>query len=107
MTTFDTFRDLSLSLIGTVEVAHFDRRAFKVHRIFASLASSGETANLYLTPSEQEHWCDLLPDTFSPVPNKWGARGWTQVRLTTIDPMELLPVLSAAWLNGGGIEPSQ
>jgi hypothetical protein len=106
MTTCDAFRGLALSLHGAVEVAHFDRRAFKVRRIFASLESGGETANLYLSPPEQEHWCDLLPDTFSPVPNKWGARGWTQVGLAKIEPMELLPALRAAWLNGGGTEPS-
>ncbi|WP_083240561.1 MmcQ/YjbR family DNA-binding protein [Methyloceanibacter methanicus] len=107
MTTSDTFHDLSLSLHGAVEVVHFDRRAYTVRRIFASLASDGETANLYLTPPEQEHWCGLFPDTFAPVPNKWGARGWTQVRLATIEPMELLPVLRAAWSNGGGSEPPE
>ncbi|MCR4265938.1 MmcQ/YjbR family DNA-binding protein [Nitratireductor sp. ZSWI3] len=107
MTTSDTFRDLSLSLQGSVEVAHFDRRAFKVRRIFASLAADGETANLYLTPPEQEYWRGLFPDTFAPVSNKWGARGWTQVRLATIGSMELLPALRAAWSNGGGSEPPE
>lgn len=107
MTTGEAFRDLVLSLHDTVEVAHFDRRAFKVRRSFASLAPDGDTANLYLTPPEQEHWCDLFPETFAPVPNKWGARGWTQVRLAQIGPIDLLPALRGSWSNGGGSEQAR
>lgn len=104
MTTGEAFGELALSLRGTKEVAHFDRRAFKVRRIFASLAPYGDTANLYLTPPEQERWCDLFPEAFAPVPNKWGARGWTQVRLAQIKSVDLLPALRIAWSNCGGAE---
>jgi hypothetical protein len=98
------FRRLALALDGTKEVPHFERRAFKVRRIFATLAPGEETANLLLTPLKQEHWCALLPEAFAPVANKWGARGWTGVALEQIGPNDLVPALGCAWGNGGGAE---
>ncbi|NJM81451.1 MAG: MmcQ/YjbR family DNA-binding protein [Tabrizicola sp.] len=98
------FRALALALDGTLEVPHFERRAFKVRRIFASLAPSEETANLFLTPLEQEHWCGRLPDVFTPLPNNWGARGWTTITLAQIDADGLGPALRGAWVNGGGVD---
>jgi hypothetical protein len=96
------FRTLALALDGSLEVLHFERRAFKVRRIFASLAPNEETANLSLTSLEQEHWCGCLPEAFAPVPNKWGARGWTKVTLAQIDADSLSSALRHAWANGGG-----
>jgi hypothetical protein len=98
------FRRLALALDGTKEVPHFERRAFKVRRIFATLAPGEETANLLLTPLKQEHWCALLPEAFSPVPNKWGARGWTSATLAQIDGESLSPALRGAWANDGGTD---
>jgi hypothetical protein len=96
------FRKLVLALGDTLEVPHFERRAFKIRRIFASLAPNEETANLFLTPLEQEHWCGLLPVVFSPVPNKWGAKGWTSATLAQIDGESLGPALRGVWANGRG-----
>jgi YjbR len=96
------FRTLALALEGTVEVSHFERRAFKVRRIFASIAPDEKTPNLFLTPLEQEHWCLRLPEAFAPIPNKWGARGWTRVALAQIDQDSLFAALRDAWANGGG-----
>ena len=38
-------RDIALSLEGTSEAPHFDRSAFKVKRIYVTLAPGGLTAN--------------------------------------------------------------
>jgi hypothetical protein len=73
MATAQDFRRVALSLAGTVEAPHFDRTAFKVRRIYATLTADGKTANLMLTPDEQALKCELAPDAFSPVPNP-GAR---------------------------------
>jgi hypothetical protein len=54
--------------------------AFKVRRI-ATLAADGKTANLALTPDEQELKCVVAPEIFAPVPNAWGKQGWTTVTL--------------------------
>ena len=49
MASADDLRQIALSLAGTCEAAHFDRRAFKVARIYATLAADGRTANLKLS----------------------------------------------------------
>jgi hypothetical protein len=41
--TAEEFRDLALALEVTVEIGHFDRRAFRARRIFASLAPDGRS----------------------------------------------------------------
>lgn len=97
MATAEEFRRLALALEGTTAVPHFDRTAFRVARIFATLAPDGATANLRLAPDEQEVKCLLRPDAFAPVPNRWGAQGWTAVHLDTIDMPALGDALGCAW----------
>jgi hypothetical protein len=43
--TAKDFRRVALSLEGTTEAPHFDRTAFKVKRIYATLAGDEKTAN--------------------------------------------------------------
>jgi hypothetical protein len=71
MFTERDFRRIAMSLDGTTRAPHFERTAFKVARIYASLAPDGLTANLRLSPDEQEFKCLLAPDAFRPVPNTW------------------------------------
>ncbi|GLH76811.1 hypothetical protein SSBR45G_17190 [Bradyrhizobium sp. SSBR45G] len=91
------FRTLALSLAGTIAAPHFDRTAFKLHRTFATLAADGASANVLLTPDEQEHYAGLAPEVFRRVPNKWGDQGWTMVTLAGADPRLLRSVLESAW----------
>ena len=100
--TGDALRALALALPGTTEAPHFDRAAFRVKRIYATLAADGGSANLMLTPEEQAHYCDLRPDLFAPLPNAWGARGATSVALALADPGALAGALDAAWRKAGG-----
>jgi len=44
MATARDLRRIALSLDGTVEAPHFDRTAFKVKTIYATLAADGLTA---------------------------------------------------------------
>jgi hypothetical protein len=95
-----TARDLcriALSLDGTIEAPHFDRTAFKVKRIYATLAADGLTANLMLTPDEQALKREVAPEAFSPVPNAWGARGATTAKLKALTVEELRDALALAW----------
>ena len=103
--TGDEFCNLALSLDGTIEVTHFDRRAFKIRRIFASIAPDELSANILITPEEQEHYARLRPNLFAPVPNKWGERGWTQLTLGVADRESVLPALRSAWITAGGVKP--
>jgi hypothetical protein len=84
-------------LEGTVEAPHFDRSAFKVKRIYATLAADGQSANLMFTPDEQEFKCMLAREAFAPVPNAWGRQGATTVKLAAVRQDELRDALEIAW----------
>ena len=95
--TAGEFRRIALSLQGVSEAPHFERAAFRLRRIFASLSPDGLSANLKLRPEEQAFFVDMAPDAFSPVPNRWGARGWTRVLLASVGSEDLQAALTAAW----------
>jgi hypothetical protein len=97
MATGKDLRRLALSLEGTAEVPHFDRAAFKVRRIYVTLAADGRTANFKFTPDEQEFKCLLLPDAFAPVANAWGRQGWTTATLARLGAADLAAALETAW----------
>jgi hypothetical protein len=97
MATAKDFRRIALSLEGTTEAPHFERTAFKVRRIYATLAPDGKTANLMLTPDEQALKCEVAPEAFSPIPNAWGARGATTAKLAKLTVAALRNALAAAW----------
>jgi hypothetical protein len=88
---------IARTLDGTTEAPHFDRTAFKVNRIYATLAADGLTANLKLAPDEQELKCLTNRQAFAPVPNAWGQKGWTTVTLAVVSTAELRAALEMAW----------
>ena len=99
MATGRDLRRLALHLEGTTEAPHFDRAAFKVARIYATLAADGRSANLKFTPDEQEFKCMLAPEAFAPVPNAWGRQGWTTANLSRLSLAELEDALKTAWAH--------
>lgn len=99
-------RRFALSLEGTSEAPHFDRAAFKVKRIYATLAADGKSANLKLDPDEQEFKCMLAPEVFAPVPNAWGKQGWTTLTLAEASATELRAALEMAWKHAVPTKPS-
>ena len=97
MASSHDFRRIALSLKGTREAPHFDRTAFKVARIYATLAADGLTANVKFTPEEQSFKSMMAPQAFAPVPNAWGRQGWTTILLAAMDVSELRDTLETAW----------
>lgn len=97
MATVADLRGLALSLEGTTEAPHFDRAAFKVARIYVTLAADGRTANFKFAPDEQKLKCVTAPEAFSPVPNAWGKQGWTTATLAALSEAELRNALELAW----------
>ena len=97
MSTGADLRRVALSLEGTSEAPHFDRAAFRVKRIYATLAADGRSANLKFTPDEQELKCLVASEAFAPVPNAWGRQGWTTMTLSKVDKAELKQALEMAW----------
>ena len=83
MATGTDLRRMALALKGTTEGPHFDRAAFKVARIYVTLAADGRTANFKFTPDEQQFKCMMAPDAFAPIPNAWGRQGWTTATLSS------------------------
>ena len=97
MATAKDLRSLAMALEGTSEAPHFDRAAFKVARIYVTLAADGKTANFKFTPDEQEFKCMMVPDAFAPVPNAWGKQGWTTATLSALGKADLQSALETAW----------
>ena len=102
MATAKDFRRIALSLEGTTEAPHFDRAAFKVIRIYATLAADGRTANFKFTPDEQEFKCMVLPGAFARIPNAWGSQGWTTGTLSKLTTADLRAALEMAWHHAQG-----
>lgn len=97
MATAKDFREVALSLEGTVAAPHFDRTAFKARVIFASLAPDGQTANIRFSLDEQEFRCAAQPEAYRRIANKWGAQGWTTATLSALSKEELRVALTSAW----------
>jgi hypothetical protein len=99
------FTQVVTALPGVTSAPHFDRTAFKVKRIFATLAADGSSVNLKLTPDEQEFKCMLAPSIFSALDNAWGKQGWTQMRLDIADEAEVAAALAMAHAHATGRSP--
>ncbi len=97
--TCDQFSELALSFPHTMSAPHFDRTAFKVvgKRIFATMHTQSETANLKLSPIDQSVYCLINKTAIYPVNNKWGLSGWTTFNLSTIDSQLMLDALHTAY----------
>ncbi|MEO6333348.1 MAG: MmcQ/YjbR family DNA-binding protein [Pyrinomonadaceae bacterium] len=83
----DEFRKMALEFPGTETAPHFDRVAFKVikRRAFATYLETDNTANIFLTPEEQNAFCRMDKKNIFPVPNKWGEKGATTFVLDRVD----------------------
>ena len=97
MATNEDLRRIALSLDGTIEAPHFDRTAFRVRRIYVTLADDGMTANFMFTPEQQQFKCMMAPEAFVPVANAWGRRGATTATLAKLTVAELEDALQIAW----------
>jgi hypothetical protein len=99
MADADDLIRLALTFPGAAQYPHFDRIAFKARVTFATLAPDRLSANLKLAPDEQALKCEVAPDAFSPLPNAWGARGWTVARLCALSEKELQAALALAYAH--------
>jgi hypothetical protein len=95
------FRRLALSLPDTAEGSHFNVADFRVGgKIFATLAYEKDGCGvLLLTPEQQAGVIGDAPAIFLPVPNKWGEKGATLVRLAKVKPDVLEGALRMACMN--------
>lgn len=94
------FRQLALALPDAVEAPHFEAASFRVKgKIFATLGEKEGRAVLKLTPEQQEMMTGAEPDIFERIPNAWGHKGWTWMRLKNADRKTAESALRTAWGN--------
>ena len=103
MVDSESFARIALALPGATSAPHFDRTAFKVKRTFATLAADGRSANLKLTPDEQEFKCQLAPEVFEAIDNGWGRQGWTTMWLAKATEHHVAVALEMAHVHAVGV----
>jgi hypothetical protein len=99
MATGEDLRRIAMTLEGTTEAPHFDRAAFKVQRIYGTLAADGRTANLKFRRDDQDFKCMVMPEAFAPLANAWGRQGWTVADLSKLKESDLRNALELAWTD--------
>jgi hypothetical protein len=92
------FRELAMSFPEVTAAPHFERTAFKVKKIFASLDEKAGLACLMLAPVDQSAFCAIDSSIIYPVPNKWGLQGATYVVLSKVQKSLLLDALTCAYI---------
>lgn len=102
MVTAERFTAIAAALPDVVSAPHFDRTAFKVRRIFATLAADGKSANLNFTPDEQELKCMVAPAVFQRIDNGWGRQGWTTMHLGEATEADVKAALEMAYAHATG-----
>lgn len=101
MITPANLRKAALALPRALERPHVDWASFRVDapkgKIFCTLPPHHEFSNVFLTVDEQRMLCEAEPDIFFPVPNKWGEKGATSIRLKACDATTLRSALVMSW----------
>lgn len=94
-------RAIALAFPHALDKPHFDRAGFRVDvpkgKMFCTLAADAETCNVFLTPEEQAMLVGAEPDIFFKVPNKWGEKGATSIRLAACDEITMRSALTLSW----------
>jgi hypothetical protein len=108
MITGESFLKLALSFPGTETTPHFDRTGFKItgRRMFATYLAGNNTANIFLTPSEQSVFCEIDKVNIYPIPNKWGEKGATTFELNKVAKEVLQEALYSAYKTVMGVRLS-
>lgn len=96
--TKDAFTDLALSFPDTALCPHFERIGFKKtgKRMFATYLEKDNSANIFLTPEEQDVFCKINAGIY-PVPNKWGEKGATTFLLNKVPKAIVAEALLSAY----------
>ena len=100
MITKETFREIALSMPGSVEAPHFEKTSFRAgKKIFATLDDEKQIACLKLSPVDQNVFSVVNTPAVQPVPNKWGQQGWTNFDLRKMKKTTMIDALTTAFYN--------
>jgi hypothetical protein len=103
MATAADVKRIAMGLEGTIAAPHFDRIAYRVKRIYATVG--GDKLNLNLLPDEQEFKVMMAPNLYAAIPGGWGRQGWTIMSLPNAPTEELEAALRMAWEHGRSSRP--
>jgi predicted DNA-binding protein (MmcQ/YjbR family) len=107
MVTFKTLQALALSFPEVNEQPHFHKVSFRAgKKIFATYDENTNQAVVKLSAAEQDIFCLIDKAIIYPVPNKWGAQGWTMVEMKLVKKDLLTEVLRTAYENVSGTKVS-
>lgn len=96
--TIDQFKQLANSFPQTTEQPHFEKISYRVNRkIFATLSEKDHRATLKLSILDQDVFGLFDKTAVYPVPNRWGAQGWTFVEIDKLEGDILYDILKAAY----------
>jgi len=98
MVTIETFRQMALSLHGTIELPHFHKASFRVNKkIFATLDEKEKAAVLMFSPLQQSVFCAFDKTIIYPVPGGWGKKGCTIFELSKVKKAMLMDALQVVY----------
>ena len=99
MITATDFEQMALSFMGVEQKPHFERTGFAVKgkRMFATYLAANNTANVFLTPQEQQVFCEMDNKHIYPVAKKWGEKGATTFELNKVPREYVLEALLSAY----------
>lgn len=101
--TEDDFRSLALAQPDAVEGGHMGQADFRVGgKIFATLDPKAGLGTLKLTAEQQEVLVAAIGAAVFPANGSWGAKGWTKLKLSDLNPADIEAGMRMAWT---GIAP--
>jgi predicted DNA-binding protein (MmcQ/YjbR family) len=100
MVSLKTARAIALSFEGAEEQPHFEKPSFRVKKkIFLTLDEKNNRACIKLSVIEQDIFCTIDTSMIYPVPNKWGAQGWTFIAMNLIQRSLFQDALTSAYTH--------
>lgn len=95
--TFDTVRQLALTLPGVVESTSYGTPGFKVKKkLFARFHQDGESLVIHIEEPDRSKWMANDPDTYY-ITDHYVNYPWMLVRIARVRLDELQTLLAEAW----------
>ena len=90
MLSGEEFRAKALELPDVQEEPYRHGTSFRVRgRVLATLWADRMEANIKASPELQGELIETHPEAFFQIPNSWGKKGWTGIRLAHVRATEL------------------
>lgn len=100
MVTPNQVQVLALSFAESSKSPHFEKTSFRVRKkIFATMNSTQKEVVVKLTETDQDIFCSAKGGAIKPVDGAWGKKGWTLVKLDSVDDELFKSVLTRSYVT--------